>query len=528
MVIAPSTNIKLLECPLTRDQRHQLTWSSIQAQFEYFNSLPQLSIDDNTYQRTQEGAYIRIPDIYENISKYNYCMYQNEAWGNKWFYAFITKIEFVNTKMSQVYIETDVMQTWYDEMTLKPMFIEREHVNDDTVGAHTFPENLELGDYITQNLIKVDDLTDLAFILCASTFPGSEGDLGDVTRLGDMLYAGITFCFTEAILLSAQIKKYQDQSQTDAITNIYAVPKVFVPEQFWNKQITGIDVQVISKNISKPSTLQSYIPVNKKLLTFPYCFLTLSNNRGNSNNYRYEDFISIDEFPNQCIFNIAGLPVVGGQCKCSPTNYKVPTDNENVDEGVVGGNYPILNWQVDNYGIWLRGNIVNTASGITSDIIQILPGAAMLAAGIYSGNGLIGASGVASLANSLTDISRQVGQVNQQSLVPNSSRGNINNGDIITADHTNTFYFYQKCIKAEYAKIIDNYFSMFGYKVNEIKVPNINTRQNWNYIKTIGANIIGPIPQEDIEKIKKIFDNGITFWHSPTAYLNYTLPNPII
>lgn len=151
----------------------------------------------------------------------------------------------------------------------------------------------------------------------------------------------------------------------------------------------------------------------------------------------------------------------------------------------------------------------------------------MLSAGIGTGNLMIGASGVATIANNLNDILRQVGQVNAQSLVPNSSRGNTNNGDIITADKTNTFYFYQKCIKPEYAKMIDDFFNIYGYKVNEIKVPNINTRQNWNYIKTIGANILGPIPQEDLEKIKQIFDNGITFWHSPNVYLNYTLSNPI-
>lgn len=151
----------------------------------------------------------------------------------------------------------------------------------------------------------------------------------------------------------------------------------------------------------------------------------------------------------------------------------------------------------------------------------------MLAAGISTGNSLIGITGGSIIASNLNDIIRQMGQVNAQSLVPNSSRGNTNNGDIISADKTNTFYFYQKSIKPEYAAVIDNYFNMYGYKVNEIKVPNINTRQNWNYIKTIGANIIGSIPQDDLEEIKKLFNNGITFWHSPSAYLNYTLPNPI-
>lgn len=310
MVIAPSTNIQLLECPLTSDQRHQLTWSSTQDQFEYFNSLPKLSIEDNTYQRTQEGAYIRIPDIYENISKYNYCMYQNEAWGNKWFYAFITKIEFVNTKMSNVYIETDVIQTWFNDITLKPMFIEREHVSDDTVGKHTIPENLELGDYVIQNLTKIDELTDLAFILTATKVAGDEANIDNVTRMGNMLYSGVTYCYTELVQLAVAIQKYVQFNETDAITNIYAVPKSFVKQEDWNKKILAAEVQAVSREIQKPNTLYNYLPVNKKLLTFPYCFLTLSNNRGQSNNYRFEDFNEIDEFPNKCIFNVIGLPVV--------------------------------------------------------------------------------------------------------------------------------------------------------------------------------------------------------------------------
>lgn len=217
----------------------------------------------------------------------------------------------------------------------------------------------------------------------------------------------------------------------------------------------------------------------------------------------------------------------GGQCKCTPTNYKLNGELENQDEGILGGNFPLLNWQIDNYGIWLRGNIINTTLGVSSDLIQGVIGATAMTAGFATGNLFALTEGASIMAGGIEDIASRMAQKYEHSLVPNSSKGNTMNGDILAADNSNTFYFYSKSIKPEYAKIIDDYFSMFGYKVNEIKVPNINTRQNWNYIKTIGANIIGPIPQEDIEKIKKIFDNGITFWHSPGAYLNYTLPNPI-
>lgn len=89
----------------------------------------------------------------------------------------------------------------------------------------------------------------------------------------------------------------------------------------------------------------------------------------------------------------------------------------------------------------------------------------------------------------------------------------------------NGFSFYKMTIKQEYAKIIDDFFSMFGYKVNEVKIPNVTGRQNWNYVKTIDANILGDIPQEDMQKLKDIFNSGVTFWHNPNTFLDYSQSN---
>ena len=69
---------------------------------------------------------------------------------------------------------------------------------------------------------------------------------------------------------------------------------------------------------------------------------------------------------------------------------------------------------------------------------------------------------------------------------------------------------------------------MFGYKVNSLKVPELHTRRNWNYIKTIDINIIGDIPQADLQEIKSLFNNGITLWHNPSTFLDYSQSNNII
>ena len=83
-------------------------------------------------------------------------------------------------------------------------------------------------------------------------------------------------------------------------------------------------------------------------------------------------------------------------------------------------------------------------------------------------------------------------------------------------------------IRQEYAKIIDDYFSAYGYKVNSVKTPNITGRRNWNYVKTVGCYIEADIPQDDLQEIKTLFDKGITLWHNPATFADYSQTNDII
>lgn len=89
--------------------------------------------------------------------------------------------------------------------------------------------------------------------------------------------------------------------------------------------------------------------------------------------------------------------------------------------------------------------------------------------------------------------------------------------------HKNLFQTYT--IKKQFAEKIDKYFDMFGYQTNLVKIPNLNNRSNWNYIKTQGVNIHAYIPQEDLQIIKSMFDNGITLWHNPSTFLDYSQTN---
>lgn len=125
-MITPQTRIILLKSPLQLSNKHQITFANQEAQFEYFNSLPKIEEDEAQYLR--KDGVIRFPGHADSLQEYNYCMYRNENYGEKWFYAFITNIQYANDNCSFVSIKTDVFQTWQFDLTWKQSFIEREMI----------------------------------------------------------------------------------------------------------------------------------------------------------------------------------------------------------------------------------------------------------------------------------------------------------------------------------------------------------------------------------------------------------------
>ena len=80
---------------------------------------------------------------------------------------------------------------------------------------------------------------------------------------------------------------------------------------------------------------------------------------------------------------------------------------------------------------------------------------------------------------------------------------------------------------SEYARIIDQYFSRFGYAQHKIDTPNIRARDRWTYVKTVDCNVHGNLPSEAISQIQNIFDSGITWWADTENVGNYSLDNGI-
>lgn len=541
-VVAPQTDVYLLKVPLEIDNTNQLTFATKTAQFNYFNSLPKISFDNFTYQR--KDGVLRIPTILDNLIQYNYVMYRNEAFSDKWFYAYIDKMEYLNDNVTAVSIVTDVWQTWQFDLTYKPTFVEREHVNDDTVGAHTVPESLELGEMVQNSSTKFEpnktvwtsghssQLTNKYMIVFqVSELPAGSYGISTPHQYNS-IYSGLFFMGVATPSdATSLIYKYSAESKTEAIVSIFMAPTAFFDGcQFSNIQTPYGNVTVYypviqsgttpmadtTYTISRPTKVNGYTPKNNKLFTYPFSYITIDNNAGACITERYENFAN-GASPT---YYMAGALGQGCSIKLTPNGYKgQQAAYENYQEGIVSMKYPICGWATDYYTNWMTQNAINIPLSIATTV-------GSLGLGLATGGASLAVTGGA-LLSAGAQIGNLLNEQYKASLVPDQAQGNANCSDV-TFSWNQCFTVKCMSIKSEYAQIIDNYFSMFGYKVNIVKTPNITGRRNWNYVKTVGCYIEADIPQDDLQSIKDMFNNGVTFWHNASTFADYNQNNDII
>lgn len=523
MTITPQGQLYLCKTKLENDYKNQLTFSNATAQLNYFNSVIQHTFDNYTY--IKKDNVVQVGKNIDEIIDCNYLFYKNTGFTNKWYFCFITNMEYVNENCTRITFETDCYQTWLFQIEYKQSFVEREHVNNDAIGLHTVPENLETGDYISCKLQPTFySIPETCFVVATT-----EQITSGYSTFNQLLPIGLYYYgLTTLQGIKDLIKILDDAGKGDTVNSVFVTLKDFFYS--WGT-MTDVDGQISSSirfdysnevEVTKVNYLgNDYVPKNNKLLTFPFSFLQVSNHSGQIINYNWENFNLLDIASDGKIkFTIKGTITPGGSMKAFPINYNNMLNN--YDDNIVVGKLPIGAFNNDVYTNWLTQNGVNIGLNVLSSGLQVASGIGMMAtgAGALAGAGNI-ASGALSIANTL-------GSVYQHSLIPDSVSGNVNCGDVNFTLGLTNLEFKRMSIKNEYAKIIDDYFSMFGYKVNTVKVPNITGRSNWNYVKTIDCNFDGDIPQTDLNIIRTMFNNGVTLWHNPNSMYNYSNSNNIV
>jgi hypothetical protein len=234
MNISPQGKIRLLNTPLEKDMKNTLKFANVTAQTNYFISKIEYTISD-TYTYVRKDGSLKISKTVDELYNCNYLMYQNYGFTNKWFYAFIDRIEYVDEKTSQIFFTTDAYQTWCFDINILDSFVKREHTNNDTIGANTLPEGLESGEYILNQDSTYSGLN--AGCVCIASNYNPYTNQNESTAYYHGLFSGITyFIFPVAHVLTGTyydsaskfIEKVTADGKLDAIQTVFIVPQDLV------------------------------------------------------------------------------------------------------------------------------------------------------------------------------------------------------------------------------------------------------------------------------------------------------------
>lgn len=255
--------------------------------------------------------------------------------------------------------------------------------------------------------------------------------------------------------------------------------------------------------------------------------------------------------------------------------------------------FPTMNAYVDATAQWWRQNSFRTIANLTLAAASIGVGVGAIGSETVLGGALAGGSALSlpstakggtrsnndrndyQVMGGIAAGANEIGKIYSATMAPDYEIGQIQGTDLY-GSRINPVKLTVSSLIPDERRQCDDYFSMFGYSIKQIKMPDFVTsatsraqlatqygggsfntkRQYWYYLKTKICNISSfttcsypggydntnallsnnqnLVPQEHIEIIKNMFNNGIRLWlfkdfgSFDRNVLNYTLDNKII
>ena len=537
-------------------------------------------------------CYFKVETSFKNANTYNYCVIHDNNENKYYccFVKSITWDS--NLVVATFNFEIDIFHTYIKQVKFKKCFVEREHVDDDTFGLHVLDEGIGVSEYVakdfsdfnTINYIPVVAISDTSLIghYVNGTFtkdvdvivnvnqyekticlvaPNNNSSLGlkgmeSFTQFIDMMYFqnkgnSIVCCFyMPSEFLSTHFvergwQTFPEQGDTSPLGALYV-----------SKNVTS-SVSPSSVSISKPSRTINYggksININNnKSLIFPFCFGEITNNNGGKLQLKFELSNNSNNVISCAYYNSM---VHGGKPYLYATNYDGLTTNltksltglENADLPYIHNSYGAyissqrnaltnsIEYIKSDKDLAIFNNNIDTVQKETGQLINMVSDATSLNVGGYinslmdMGNTEIDAAQTEN--NIRYNSTKAIDSVNA-SLRDAKTKGNTSSGVACCNSLFNIGkHGFTKCVyvpQYEEMKTIDNYFSKFGYKVNDYKVPELKSRRIFNYVKCSEVNLTANIPTNHINIMKAIFAQGVTLWHDLEMMYTYDFDNNTI
>lgn len=496
VVFSPTSSVQLLKgVNLTPSYTITKKFSSLSEQEGYFSAKVFKTYSDFTF--IKKESYIIVGDNIENINICNYVRYKNKS---KWYYCFITDMEYLNDNTTKIFINTDVMQTYKFDFSVNECFVEREQ-RDFSV-QNFVAENLDIGnEYVIESITKIASFN-RCFIICSTSNLEDNGQGGVATGVIQGTYASMKYYVVND---SNYSNIFNQIDRCVGVASIMCLP--FTPSY----EGTEVNIYAVA-----PSGDKTAIGKATKIKSAPKHFANIGSIPSIVNPSSYS---KLNMYPFRY-----GL-LTDGQCE--PMMVKFELLKSNTVNCIQSINFPPrTRYIIDNYNNDNRGLLLNITNNQINDIplahasyvdyvnsskAQLRNNLVGSALGVVGGLATQNpyATGVATsgVISSISAISSHMAKIQDLQAVPSTIVSHGNNVPFDINANVDGLYFYQYGVRPEIRTRIEKYFDNFGYQVNEFKVP-----FQGGYVKTSNCTIsTDNINARDVEEIENIYNRGIKF-----------------
>lgn len=542
-IVTPNSQFIMCKSPLARGYLHTLTFGSKTEQLNYFTSLPSRYLAKSDWSYIRKNGFVRANIVADQLYQYNYCLYQNKEYGDKWFYAFVTRIEYVNETCSYVYIETDIWQSWQFDIEWRNCYVEREHVSNDTVGNHTVPEPVSFSsdyyDFIQVSMSGTDELSGDVCYGIASSVTLATGAKDAVRNIvSGCPQACYLYGFKDYTSFNNAINKFYSDATVygdDPIVYTFTYPAEYHnglnPESDGKLGYTATPVmRTWTRTKSSITNTITATYKNNKCATFPFLSFEVMLPT-QTIDYRVESFTG-DTIRFTGTLGVSANTTVGFTSNYEDENLKFELSD-----------YPQAPFKSSLTGQW-EANMLNLKLGTLLNIGSTALGTNSIPSSVSYGEPqelspssvyqqpTFDTSGSGMIANKVTNVagsiyngaSAKINMEMQQQRQTPTANGYTNTWTTLVTKRNRPIFGYSY-LKPEIMQTLDEFFTMYGYQVNRVKTPAHNNRPGFNYIKCSNAEMGGNMPQEDLDVINSTLNRGITLWHTTSGFMNYGINN---
>lgn len=557
--------------PLDSSYTDTRWFASLSEQVAFFNGKAIKTIPSNSYQRIdstvggpRRASTIRVNVEMDSIANCNYISFNNNYPSHgKTYYCFVKSLNYINPNNTEIEYVIDYLQTYMFDFQFKPCFVIREHASaaEDEYFANLQPEPVAAcaeteGEY---ERIKIIDNPSPTLHVCVAPTTGLEQIITQCSppNLFGGIYNGCFYKSYPATLESIEeaasfISLCGLTGGSGSIVGVFMTPTAMTPS------INPIRKEFTSSLLIRPTEFKYgqygvHTIRNKKLASSLFTKIKCYSDTGETMEYIPEylesgytsagnyvqgviSYITYDGLQAVLIPKYKGLDenyyygvnyTCRVECMYNPTAYGSAKIGGAVTAmGIVAAAAGVgimaaapaiaggLSTAAGAYEQWTQSYSAAKAAGVPTTGIEMMRRSALnksvLAGAAQEGFEALG--GVRNVGGQIAKLGANI--------LSSAGRGSASNVPLPSQMFAMGLYGYElrRIVPTiDEAERIDQFFDMYGYAVNQLKQPNVDTRASWNYLQLQDPAIF-PVSQKGMpvaamDKIKSIFSEGIRLWH---------------